>query len=233
MFSCGFFAEVNNCGERNFLNLMGWAFGQPVLALLALRQARLWATIGAVSWLCLVGGMLMTAENAPVLFARNMVNCEFSVRSSVDSQLHCSILSLSPLLFSRKGVIDRCLPYANSSRYSIGTPCGSCWANDDSATQSAQVMERRAADSKKRFVSYSELRGPILLIIPVFHEVRVPLNTALLAVQNLDGEEVFKGLHEDQSEMVHGLMGSLTMMEKVLNDVLSFNRMESGKVCSF
>ena len=30
--------------------------------------------------------------------------------------------------------------------------------------------------------------------------------------------------------MVHGLMGSLTMMEKVLNDVLSFNRMESGKV---
>lgn len=32
--------------------------------------------------------------------------------------------------------------------------------------------------------------------------------------------------------MVHGLMGSLTMMEKVLNDVLSFNRMESGKVCT-
>ena len=85
------------------------------------------------------------------------------------------------------------------------------------ATQSAQVMERRASDSKKRFVSY------------IFHEVRVPLNTALLAVQNLEGENVFKGLPGDQSEMVHGLMGSLTMMEKVLNDVLSFNRMESGK----
>lgn len=86
------------------------------------------------------------------------------------------------------------------------------------ATQSAQVLERRAADSKKRFVSY------------IFHEVRVPLNTALLAVQNLDGEEVFKGLDGEQGEMVHGLMGSLSMMEKVLNDVLSFNRMESGKV---
>lgn len=71
------------------------------------------------------------------------------------------------------------------------------------ATQSAQVMERRAGDSKKRFVSY------------IFHEVRVPLNTALLAVQNLEGEDVFKGLQEDQKEMVHGLMGSLTMMEKV------------------
>jgi signal transduction histidine kinase len=71
------------------------------------------------------------------------------------------------------------------------------------ATQSAQVLERRSADSKKRFVSY------------IFHEVRVPLNTALLAVQNLEGENVFGGLEEDQSEMVHGLMGSLTMMEKV------------------
>jgi len=49
----------------------------------------------------------------------------------------------------------------------------------------------------------------------VFHEVRVPLNTALLAVQNLEGENVFKGLDKDQGEMVHGLMGSLTMMEKV------------------
>lgn len=75
----------------------------------------------------------------------------------------------------------------------------------------------------------------------VFHEVRVPLNTALLAVQNLEGEQVFKGLQEEQAEMAHGLVGSLSMMEKVsndtyeadiqvLNDVLSFNRMESGRV---
>jgi len=102
-----------------------------------------------------------------------------------------------------------------------------------SATQSAQVQERRAADSKKRFVSYSKSLRTSLANRPVFHEVRVPLNTALLAVQNLDGEEVFQGLHEDQAEMVHGLMGSLSMMEKVLNDVLSFNRMESGKVSCY
>ena len=41
------------------------------------------------------------------------------------------------------------------------------------ATQKAQVNERKAADSKRRLTSY------------VFHEVRVPLNTALLAVQAL------------------------------------------------
>jgi hypothetical protein len=34
-------------------------------------------------------------------------------------------------------------------------------------------------------------------------------------VQNLDGEDVFKGVRGDQAEMVHGLMGSLSMMEKV------------------
>jgi signal transduction histidine kinase len=66
-------------------------------------------------------------------------------------------------------------------------------------------------------------------LIPVFHEVRVPLNTALLAVQNLEGENVFKHIQADQNEMVHGLVRSLTTMEKVLNDVLSFNRMEAGK----
>lgn len=106
------------------------------------------------------------------------------------------------------------------------------------ATQSAQVMERRAADSKKRFVSYSTFipffpftHVPTRLHRLVFHEVRVPLNTALLAVQNLQGERVFENVQQDQAEMVDGLISSLSMMEKVLNDVLSFNRMESGKVC--
>jgi len=84
MFSCGFFADDNQCGSRNFLNLLGWAFGQPVLALLALRQGRDWAIFGAITWLCLVGGMLMTAENAPVLFARNMVTCKSQSRNQAE-----------------------------------------------------------------------------------------------------------------------------------------------------
>jgi signal transduction histidine kinase len=47
------------------------------------------------------------------------------------------------------------------------------------ATQKAQINERKAADSKRRLTSY------------VFHEVRVPLNTALLAVQNMAAVGVF------------------------------------------
>lgn len=96
------------------------------------------------------------------------------------------------------------------------------------AMREAQAMEQKAQATKKSFVSY------------IFHEVRVPLNTALLALQNLDGEDVFKDLDKDQAIMVNGLMGSLTMMEKVswsaivsadtqvLNDVLSHSRMEQG-----
>lgn len=92
------------------------------------------------------------------------------------------------------------------------------------ATQQAQVRESKAADSKKRFSSY------------IFHEVRVPLNTArksedlglaskaltvsfpvsVLALQNMQAS----GLMKNDDIEVTALEGSLTMMSKVLNDVL-------------
>ena len=73
------------------------------------------------------------------------------------------------------------------------------------ATQKAQVNERKAADSKRRLTSY------------VFHEVRVPLNTALLAVQNMAAAG---GIDKSQDIEFTALEGSLSMMSKVLNDVL-------------
>ncbi|KAI0726397.1 hybrid sensor histidine kinase [Fomitopsis betulina] len=82
------------------------------------------------------------------------------------------------------------------------------------ATQKAQVNERKAADSKRRLTSY------------VFHEVRVPLNTALLAVQNM---EASLSIAKSQEIEFKALEGSLSMMSKVLNDVLDFNRMDSGR----
>ncbi|CAK5283170.1 unnamed protein product [Mycena citricolor] len=56
--------------------------------------------------------------------------------------------------------------------------------------------------------------------------VRVPLNTALLAVQNMAGRPIA----QDQELEFTALEGSLSMMSKVLNDVLDFNRMESGRL---
>ncbi|KAJ7180800.1 histidine kinase [Mycena filopes] len=77
-------------------------------------------------------------------------------------------------------------------------------------TRKAQVAERQAADSKRRLTSY----------------VRVPLNTALLAVQNMASRPIAK----DHEVEFSALEGSLSMMSKVLNDVLDFNRMDSGRL---
>ncbi|GAA5965270.1 hypothetical protein JCM21900_006071 [Sporobolomyces salmonicolor] len=83
------------------------------------------------------------------------------------------------------------------------------------AKQKAQINERKTMDAKRRFSSY------------IFHEVRVPLNTALLAVQNLKGLNVF-GKDSDNAIEYAALEGSLQMMSQVLNDVLDFSRMERG-----
>lgn len=82
------------------------------------------------------------------------------------------------------------------------------------AKQKAQINERKAADSKRRLTSY------------VFHEVRVPLNTAILAVQNMEASHM---IMKDQEIEFNALCGSLSMMSKVLNDVLDFNRMDGGR----
>lgn len=73
---CGLFSTNNTCGRKNFINMLGFAFGQPVLALLAMRQNRFYAMLGASQWLILAGALLMTQDNAPTLFYRNMVNCK-------------------------------------------------------------------------------------------------------------------------------------------------------------
>ncbi|KAJ6520841.1 hypothetical protein B0H19DRAFT_1204492 [Mycena capillaripes] len=77
------------------------------------------------------------------------------------------------------------------------------------ATQRAQINERNASDSKRRLTSY----------------VRVPLNSALLAVQNINSSGIITKDHEIE---FNALSGSLNMMRNVLNDVLDFNRMDSG-----
>ncbi|KAJ3767871.1 hypothetical protein FB446DRAFT_753512 [Lentinula raphanica] len=82
------------------------------------------------------------------------------------------------------------------------------------ALQRAQDAERRISESKHRLTSY------------VFHEVRVPLNSALLAAQSMEVSGTVSKALEIEFD---ALMGSLTMMSQVLNDVLDFNRLDSGQ----
>ncbi|ETW78710.1 sensor histidine kinase-like protein [Heterobasidion irregulare TC 32-1] len=81
------------------------------------------------------------------------------------------------------------------------------------ATQKAQVNERRASDSKRRLTSY------------VFHDELV-CGRVVLATQNMEASGVVPKAQEIEFK---ALEGSLSMMSKVLNDVLDFNRMDSGR----
>lgn len=78
------------------------------------------------------------------------------------------------------------------------------------AQQKAQIAEKRANNSKKKFISY------------IFHEVRVPLNTAYLAFQNLQASDSFNHRDEDQMVEVYALESSLQQVQQVLNDVLEY-----------
>ncbi|KDQ62199.1 hypothetical protein JAAARDRAFT_203396 [Jaapia argillacea MUCL 33604] len=87
------------------------------------------------------------------------------------------------------------------------------------AQQKSQIAESKASQAKRRFASY------------IFHEVRVPLNTAMLAYQNLRTSNAFKDEHlQDHNNVeVYALEASLTMMQQVLNDVLDLQKMDAGK----
>ncbi|KAG8917268.1 hypothetical protein FRC01_002572, partial [Tulasnella sp. 417] len=80
--------------------------------------------------------------------------------------------------------------------------------------QQARDREIRLEKSKRSLTSY------------IFHELRVPLNIANLARGNLMKEV---GIHPDFSVEAEALGHSLEAMTQVLNDILDFNRMESGK----
>ncbi|KAF8322206.1 hypothetical protein DL93DRAFT_2072073 [Clavulina sp. PMI_390] len=81
--------------------------------------------------------------------------------------------------------------------------------------QRAQVAERQEADSKRRLMNY------------VFHEVRVPLNTATLAFENIEASGI---MTKELSLEFTALKGSLGMMSQVLSDILDFNKMDAGQL---
>ncbi|KAJ7725283.1 hypothetical protein DFH07DRAFT_758711 [Mycena maculata] len=83
------------------------------------------------------------------------------------------------------------------------------------AKHKARLAESKASFIKRRFANY------------IFHEVRVPLNNALLAFQLLQSGDAFSKEYAKSTE-VYALEQSLKMMKTVLNDVLDFEKMDSG-----
>ncbi|KAL1406736.1 hypothetical protein Q8F55_006140 [Vanrija albida] len=171
--------NMSICGTGGaIVFITGPLFALPTLTLMAMRQNRMLNLFMAMTYLVFSSITVSVAPNNALASARTL----FTVA------LYFVILTY--LNYTREQGQRQMFVM----RYELKRQC--------KTAQLAQEMERRANQSKKRFVSY------------IFHEVRVPLNTALLAVQNLEGEGVFKNLSEDHSEMIYGLMGSLTIMEK-------------------
>ncbi|KAF8176577.1 hypothetical protein K438DRAFT_1607252 [Mycena galopus ATCC 62051] len=83
------------------------------------------------------------------------------------------------------------------------------------AKHKAKLAESKASFTKRRFANY------------IFHEVRVPLNNAVLAFQLLQSGNAFKEDYAKSTE-IYALEQGLKMMKTVLNDVLDFEKMDSG-----
>ncbi|KAK7029538.1 hypothetical protein VNI00_014415 [Paramarasmius palmivorus] len=113
------------------------------------------------------------------------------------------------------------------------------------AQQKAQMAQSKASQAKRRFASY------------IFHEVRVPLNNAAIAFNNLVTNDAFKNFttnsafynltttsayhhmtgnekafakeapHADAEDAV-ALQVSLTQVQQVLNDSLDLDKMDAG-----
>ncbi|KAF7364710.1 Histidine kinase domain-containing protein [Mycena venus] len=79
----------------------------------------------------------------------------------------------------------------------------------------ARLGESKAYFNKRRFANY------------IFHEVRVPLNNALLAFQLLQSSNAFRSEFANGTE-TYALEQGLKMIKTVLNDVLDFEKMDSG-----
>ncbi|KZT58742.1 hypothetical protein CALCODRAFT_507897 [Calocera cornea HHB12733] len=212
MWACGYYETPDHpaCGNKDFLSTFYFATALPVLALFALGQHRFWAAFGAVSYFVLMCILILPDRSSWVrTLAPGLRGGSGRQWTAADGPL-ADVVNF--IVFQAFLIYVHYMRETAERRIFI---LREQLKAQFKVTEKAQDLERRASDSKKRFVSY------------IFHEVRVPLNTALLAVQNL-APDILSWRGKDDIEF-GALEGSLNMMSKVLNDVLDFNRMDSGR----
>ncbi|KDQ09786.1 hypothetical protein BOTBODRAFT_178696 [Botryobasidium botryosum FD-172 SS1] len=212
---CGYYGTKSymSCGTKDFLGTFYYASALPAIGLFGLRQSRFSALCASVTFMALMIGLIIPNRRSWIRLLFNMLAYH---------------VFLAYVHYMREMGERRLYTLRDQLKVQYR------------ATQKAQVSERKAADSKRRLTSY------------IFHEVRIPLNTlvesscvliiahmltldhlggsysALLAVQNMAATDNTSRDKEKSIEFT-ALEGSLAMMSKVLNDVLDFNRMDSGR----
>ncbi|KAK2464012.1 hypothetical protein APHAL10511_003956 [Amanita phalloides] len=197
---CGLYTHPGRCEDRDFLGTFYYTTSLQVIALFGLRLNRLPAAVGALAFFVFTTATIVPLE---ISWARNMIN--IFVFHAFLLYVHYMIERSDRHLFKLRNRLK--MQYK--------------------ATQKAQINERKAAESKRRLTSYFGSRHlPVKSYASLSPQVRVPLHTAFLATQYL---EASGGISSAQELEFSALTGSLSMMSKVLNDVLDFHRLDSGK----
>ncbi|KAF8509178.1 hypothetical protein BU17DRAFT_56291, partial [Hysterangium stoloniferum] len=203
MYLCGFYSHQHfiPCLTRDFLGTFYYLIALQVIALFGLQMNRLMASIIGLSYY--VSGHSSTIPSSPLFLVTHIL---MTMPPRKKDLVTLTLFEAFIVYMDYKREMSDRRLYSLRDQLKV----------QFRATQKAQVSERKEASSKRRLTSY------------IFHEVRVPLNTALLAVQNMKAVGVIGKGHEQDVEFA-ALEGSLSMMSKVLNDVLDFNRMDSGR----
>ncbi|KDQ07591.1 hypothetical protein BOTBODRAFT_149123 [Botryobasidium botryosum FD-172 SS1] len=182
------------CGYKDFLFMMTYSIAMPALVLFSCHQKRGYASFGMLVQFAFICGLVLPVQE---IFVRNVV---------------------SFFLFSTFFII---VHYVNERIDRRNFILRAQLKISFKAQQKAQIAQKQAANSKRRFISY------------IFHEVRVPLNSAMLAFQNLQSNRSFALFCASNSSSlsveIAALEGSMSAMKQVLDDVLDLQRMDSGR----
>ncbi|KAK0466941.1 uncharacterized protein EV420DRAFT_655987 [Desarmillaria tabescens] len=206
VYLCGYYSHdvhAFTCGSKDFLSTFYYTSALQTVALFGLNLGRLPAMIGALSFLIFSTILIIPHHTA---WYRSAKFANFLIVNLILLPDIINFLAFQSFLLYMHYQRDMSARRLHMTRIRLKMQVHK--------TTKAQLNERKAADSKYRLTSY------------VFHEVRVPLNTAILAVQNMDASGT---VPRSQLLEFNALEGSLSQMSKVLNDVLDFNRMDSGK----
>lgn len=141
------------------------------------------------------------------------------------SRLFLAVFPLFPLthILAQVGVLDRentIISYALCSLIAkllfAGSVSDTHMSLADGVNKLRLSAEQTANDKRRNFLRY------------VFHEVRVPLNTISMGL--IVVKEDYNMLSDDSKEAVDMMNGATRFMSDTLNDVLSMQKIEDGKM---
>ncbi|KAK7056448.1 hypothetical protein VNI00_003003 [Paramarasmius palmivorus] len=199
---CGYSSNtiIWTCGTKDFLQTFYYTTALQTIALFGTNLKRLPTTLGAIVFLVLSAVLIIPSRGS---WYRYMLN--FIVFQAFLLYMH----------YKREMLARRFFRLQIEFKLQL------------QRTQKAQANERRAADSKYRLTSYvfhdeyyvAALLQYVLMLRPLY---RLECRSTR---RNMSASGT---IAKSQEIEFNALEGSLSMMSKVLNDMLDFNRMDSG-----